>query len=116
MKNFFELKGKVIEKIDGLYVDAEEYKFKLRDLGTLTFWHYQECCESVRVQSITGDPALIIDQEIIFAEEDSVRSDTANKTTTTYILRVPSGAELKIVWFGASNGYYSEDVDMRYDP
>lgn len=89
------------------------------------FWemrHKQGCCESVSVESINGDlqdlvgsPILIADEstsednpEDVFADCEYVQS----QTWTFYHIATAKG-RVDIRWYGTSNGWYSESVDLH---
>jgi hypothetical protein len=77
-------------------------------------YHGQECSEDVRIKDVCGDVNVLIDSEIIIAEErivESEQSEEGHITSTFYTLGTAKGY-LDISWFGESNGYYSESVDF----
>ncbi len=123
MKNFFELKGQTINIIIGLAPDCDGYEFVLDNGQTVSFSHGQDCCESVRVVGLRGDIQNILGYPITLAEEDNPDDDGfmvdhpsyEHRTITKYILESEKG-RFEIVWFGDSNGYYGESVDMYVNP
>lgn len=93
--------------------------------------HNQCCCESVDIVDVCGDFADLIGSEIIVADErtnedinagprektwySSEDFDPESCTWTFYELGTIKGG-VTITWFGNSNGYYSESVDItRYE-
>lgn len=120
--NFFDLKGKRIESINGLCVDSDEYSFTLHGGDSLKFSHFHDCCEHVRVALVDGDPASVIGKVITLAEEDSpmefsgVEHSDDSHTFTVFKIQVADGSTLVVVWLGESNGYYSESVDVDFSP
>lgn len=78
--------------------------------------HSQDCCESVVVESISGDPSKALGEVIIDATEHTNRDNPKpgsdqSHTWTYYTIRTQSET-IVIRWYGESNGYYSESVDF----
>lgn len=87
----------------------------------LTMYHSQGCCEVVRVEEIVGDLEDIIGSEII--EFEKVSSGDYNPDGynydysylwTFYKVGTKKGF-VTIRWLGESNGYYSEEVDLKLE-
>jgi hypothetical protein len=86
-------------------------------------YHAQDCCEIVYIESIDGDLNDLIGCPILFAEEVTnsewdrpINSDMSGErdsyTWTFYKISTNRGS-VTIRWFGESNGYYSEKIDVR---
>jgi hypothetical protein len=118
---FSDLQGKTLDLVD--VVEDHAIKFFCDDRTIYKLCHFQDCCETVVIESITGDLADLIGTPILLAEEvvsedpppgsERIESDT----WTFYKLRTIKGS-VDIRWHGTSNGYYSESVDfveVRYE-
>jgi len=85
-------------------------------------FHYQDCCESVFIESIVGELDDLLNAPILLSEEVVSHEDPKTMLTvpvyhedsftwTFYKLATIKGyADIR--WYGESNGYYSESVDL----
>lgn len=94
----------------------EELVLVRNDGSSVHFCHPQECCEHVRIESINGELPDLVGVPIVSAFE-STREATSEETHdsgtwTFYHFRTIRG-DVCIRWLGESNGYYSENVDVR---
>lgn len=117
-----DLIGKVVRKATG-GEGSEEIVLEC-DEGSFRFYHRQNCCESVSVESITGDLEDLVGSPILLAEESTTEEtpegfkheyEPESQTWTFYKLATIKGY-VDIRWFGSSNGYYSEGVDLEFTP
>lgn len=85
--------------------------------------HRQNCCESVDIEDICGELEWLVGSPILNAEERVSDNTDALKgkeydysyTWTFYEIATINGS-VSIRWYGTSNGYYSEAVDIeRYE-
>lgn len=118
-----EMIGKTFISIDR----SNEYIiFNCSDGSYFDMSHSQDCCESVMVESITGDLNDLINSPILFAEERTSEENPEDVckdiieyqgwgsfTWTFYTIRTAKGT-VDIRWYGESNGYYSESVEIYY--
>lgn len=111
-----ELKGKVLKE----YIindNKAQLIFKFEDGTTYLMHHCQDCCESVMIEDIVGDLDNLIGSELVMAEEVSNSDnkplcDYSESWTWTYYKFATIKGYVTIRWYGESNGYYSESVDI----
>lgn len=115
MKDVFEVvKGQVIESVEGLEKQSEELVINFKSGNSIKMYHEQNCCESVWLEDFE-EPKNLIGSTIIklVVDENQEGSGWGSRTWTFYKLMTTKG-ELFLRWCGESNGYYSEDVDIKY--
>lgn len=116
---FSDLKGKTLTECKQTASDRLE--FACDDGTKYILVHHQDCCESVNIESITGNLQDLIGHPILVAEEstsdkrieaieDCYQDDSF--TWTFYKIATIKG-HVDIRWFGSSNGYYSESVSFE---
>ncbi len=107
---FKDFIGKTCEKIE---TSEDEMVFHFSDGTKFKLWHCQDCCEWVSIESITGDTKDLLRVPLLVAEERCSEEDTGygHETWTFYTFRTINGS-VDVRWYGESNGYYSESVDI----
>lgn len=120
--------GNLSEMIGGVFTAVSEtnhpaksnwmdmmLSFHREDGTVFVFGHYQDCCESVSLEDINGDLSDLVGTPLLVAEERSHhKEDTRNiesETWTFYTFRTIKGS-VDVRFYGTSNGYYSESVDL----
>jgi hypothetical protein len=122
--------GATIVEIDGAHVESEVMTFKLSGGRRCSFYHEQDCCETVYVSEIIGDVSDLIGAALVEAEEVTnssslpsegieARGDQAlvsddSYTWTFYKFRTSKGF-VTVRWLGTSNGYYGEKVTVSLE-
>jgi hypothetical protein len=111
--------GLTLTEVTGAH-DNEEMRFKSSDGREFRMYHEEDCCESVYIESITGELSDLIGSPILLAEESASETtpegfthsyEPESQTWTFYKLATIKGY-VDIRWFGSSNGYYSERVNF----
>jgi len=113
MNTFSKLQGKTISKVEGLYPGSDNVTITTTDNCVFTMCHYQDCCEQVEVEDVTGEPEDIVNGFVTVAEEriqEGPAESYQSSTWTFYEIRTTKG-DITIRWLGTSNGY-SERVDV----
>ena len=115
--DFEILKGKILTNIE---INEEEDEITFTDSEGVKYlmYHEQDCCEEVNIEDICGDINNLLNTPIVLAEEVSNTGEVEDEgytdyscTWTFYKLATIKGY-VTIRWYGVSNGYYSETVDM----
>lgn len=115
IKTFDDLKGQTISKIDRT---DDTLTFTLENGQRCRFYHEQDCCESVSIESVVGtiDDLIgspLLEASVIESNENPAGVDPPecqdSFTWTTYTFATERGTVI-VRWYGESNGYYSEDV------
>lgn len=81
-----------------------------------SLYHDQDCCESVYIESISGDLTNLEGSPILRADEKIHTSDTDDGScTATFYTFATAKGYVDIRFNGESNGYYSESVNFHED-
>jgi hypothetical protein len=115
------LLGKTLTKIEEL-PQREELIFTLDSGGRFRMFHDQDCCEHVTIEDIAGNLDDLIGSPLTMAEETTSEHDPGgwkppeyrddSHTWTFYKFATVKGY-VTIRWYGESNGYYSESVELE---
>ena len=117
---FKKLVGKKIIDVRGLCRDSNYVSILFEDGSAIKFYHSQSCCESVDLDDVCGDVDDLLNATLYGIElRDNLEYYPARDcydesyTWSFYSIRTDKGyVDLK--WYGCSNGYYSETVDVDY--
>lgn len=116
MFTFDLVKGKTITAVYGLNKQEDSVLLSLDDSSQIEFYHEQSCCENVWLEDFEFSGRDIIGGtilDIVLVSERQEDSVWGSKTWTFYKIQTTKG-ELFLRWCGESNGYYSEQVDIKY--
>ncbi len=123
----YETQSDIIKSMVGqcytsVTADDSALTFKNED-HTIVFEHYQECCESVYIQSIAGNLSDLEGSRLLMAEQ--VSSDNEGRSPVddeyewgeveewTFYKFATIKGYVTVRWYGVSNGYYSTGVDVH---
>lgn len=114
-----DLLGKTFSAVEKVGDDV--LRFRLPEGGGYEMYHNQDCCENVYLESIVGDLSDLVGEPLLLAEETTHEGENPEGvqipkyqdsfTWTFYKLATRKGY-VDIRWYGDSNGYYSESVDI----
>lgn len=112
---FEMLEGAKVLAVHGLKEGSDMVTIVTTTLS-VQFFHWQDCCESVRVAQVDGDVEDVVGKTIhVFEERTSEEEDWGYRLRSTfYTIRTRSGGDLTWRWDGRSNGYYSVSVSHRF--
>ncbi len=89
-------------------------------VSNIKFYHEQDCCESVWVDQVDnnverhiGAYIYAIREKVSCDEEENEDEYSDDSNTWTFYDIETSKGRLSFRWHGASNGYYSESVDIN---
>ena len=96
-----------------IFVDEEMKVLTFRnDDITFIFYHSQDCCEDVYIESIVGYLDDLIGSPILLAESSSNTGENSESEWTFYKFATRKGY-VDVRWVGFSNGYYSMSVNLK---
>lgn len=110
--DFKDFEGRVCVVIRGMEQGSNELTMVFEDGSTIHQEHVRDCCESVCIDDVIGDPDDLLGVPLMMCEEVESGPYTPEDgyesyTDTWYKFRTHKG-DVTIRWRGESNGYYSE--------
>jgi hypothetical protein len=120
---FDDMVGRIVTKFKVAKTMAEEDELILyfTDTNYARFYHSQDCCESVTIDDICGDlndlvgsPLLVAEEVSVDAEDNKGKADYADSYTWTFYRFATRKGDVTVKWYGTSNGYYSESVNVEF--
>ena len=111
-----DMRGKVFTRVTGS-IGGDALVFE-NATERFVFFHYQDCCESVDINDITGDLEDLCGEPLLIAEEVSgetpvdFEEEYHESVTWTFYKFATRKGYVDVRWLGESNGYYSESVSL----
>jgi len=102
-----------VESFKGGY--SEQIVFTKEDGTMYSFYHDQDCCESVTIEDICGELDDLVGSPLLIASERTnheSNNEYESCTWTFYEFATIKGS-VTVRWFGESNGYYGEEVSLH---
>lgn len=110
-----EISQLVGHKVVDVFHNDEIFQI-LTETHLFTLYHRGDCCESVYLEDVVGEPEDLIGHEILMAEEstndENPLSEYDESFTWTFYKFATIKGYVDLRWYGSSNGYYSENVDI----
>ena len=92
--------------------NGDELIFKTEN-ETFRFFHYQDCCESVYIESIVGDLNDLVGVPLWLAEESTMDDPNASDCCMWTFNKIATRkGYVDVRRNGSSNGYYSVSVSL----
>jgi len=116
ISNISELVGQTFSKVCVVETyDGDRLVFEKSNGDVYSFYHEQECCESVFLKEIVGELSDLENSPILLAQENSSYSQDVECGLWTFYKFATQKGYVDVSWYGESNGYYSVSVNMyRY--
>ncbi len=120
--HWYDQIGKIEDMVGKTFTSIEnkgdELLFHCEE-GTFRFFHDQDCCESVCIDDIVGDLDDLVGTPLLSAEEVSnsglsAKSQYEDSFTWTFYKFATVKGYVDVKWYGSSNGYYSESVNLEF--
>jgi hypothetical protein len=118
--DFKDFEGKVCDTIRGMEVGSDDLTMTFTDGSAIHMEHYRDCCESVQIADVIGDPQDLLGVPMVMCEEAESgpyepQPGYDSYTDVWYKFRTHNG-DVTIRWRGESNGYYGERAVVTFTP
>lgn len=118
-----DLENKIVREIEIVRSEPADVNSPILELvfhtrnESFRMYHSQDCCEDVYLEDICGDLNDLIGAWIIQAEEvisqDNPKEDWHESYTWTFYKISSIKGAVTLRWYGASNGFYSEEMSFE---
>lgn len=100
------------DTLEFYFYRSHQKRYKVR------FYHDQDCCESVYIESIVGELSDLVMEPLSIVEESTNKEEdetNCKSQTWTFYKFANNKCYVDVRWIGESNGYYSESVDVSLE-
>jgi hypothetical protein len=117
--DFESLRGQTLVEITGCEPGSDCVTFVTDQGRRYRLFHDQDCCETVDLNDIIGEPVNLLNTPLLMAslvESEDIPPPEGRGTDDSYTWSFYKLGTLygyvTLRWFGESNGYYSETVSF----
>ena len=111
--------GKTVKSVTG-EIGSGDLTLKFTDGTIAYFYHSQDCCEDVSIDDIVGDTISMVGQKLLKASikvsencgNTPKHSYEDDSYTWTFLTLATIKGYVDVKFYGSSNGYYGEDIDI----
>lgn len=91
--------------------------FTMMDGRVVTFYHEQDCCESVDIEDVVGDLTDLVGLPLTQAAVETKKDENHSwgEGEWTYYTFATNRGTVTVRWYGESNGYYSTAVSYMIE-
>jgi len=107
-----KLSGKTINHIIGLEKGSERVEIETTDGFRFILYHIQDCCEIVLLEDYDIEAKELEGAYVTEAFLSMKDGKGYESSTWSFYRIITNKGTLCMRWFGTSNGYYSEKVDL----
>lgn len=111
-------RGRNVSEVSGMEPESESAVITFDDGATLRLFHQEDCCETVEIVEVIGDPSDLVGHPLAMCEmvknESAYSDDEHIGSTWTFYKLGGLGGYVTLRWLGKSNGYYSEEVYVEF--
>lgn len=108
--------GKTFSLVHSYRLDGDDFLCFEHAQGTIMFYYDHDCCAKCDIESIDGDLHDLAGSPLVMAEVVTEKGDAGDDGSCTWSFYKFATAKgyVTVRWYGSSNGYYSEEVSVKW--
>ncbi len=118
-KHISEFIGQKITKISGGNKGDDEIVISFEAMPDIKILHFQDCCEDVQIEDIDANLQDFVGGQLLGIEKSNgelpALDEYDDSYTWSFVKIKTTKGWANVRFYGTSNGYYSEDVDVCWD-